>query len=83
MIYLLFGAICYVWEGGFFNIMSFSFNKIKQQIQKKRGLIDLDDEITLDEYILRDNKFKFTYNLLFSGLFISLSSTIISFFITI
>ncbi|MGL6108110.1 DUF3899 domain-containing protein [Romboutsia sp.] len=79
MIYLLFGALCFVWERGFFNVTIFSFNKINQQIQKKRGVLTEDTNLTLDDYICRTNHFYLTNSLLCCGAFISFVSIIVSF----
>ncbi|MCR8746092.1 DUF3899 domain-containing protein [Romboutsia lituseburensis] len=79
MIYFLFGLMCFVWEKGFFNITIFAFNKLGQQLQKKRGVLCDDADITIDDFINRENNFFLTYNLLFSGLLISAISIGISF----
>lgn len=79
MFYLMFGILCYVWEKGFFNITLFSFNKIAQQIQKKRGVLVDDPNISLDEYLTKENYFSYTKVLLISGLLISSITTILSF----
>ena len=79
MIYFLFGCLCFVWERGFFNLTIYSFNKIQQEIQKKRGIIDDSDIVTLDDYINKTNSFYLTNHLLICGTFISTLSTIISF----
>lgn len=82
MAYLLFGSLCYVWEKGFFNIIIFSFNKIVEQVQKSRGVLTDEENITIEEFAHRKNNFKFTYNLLSCGLIISLTTTILSFLAT-
>lgn len=79
MFYFLFGSLCYVWEKGFFNIIIYSFNKIGQQLQKSRGILTDESNITIEEYAHRKNSFKFTYNLLISGSIISLTTTVLSF----
>lgn len=79
MIYFLFGAICFVWEKGFFNITLFAFNKLGQQLQKKRGILYNDADITIEDYIHKKNDFYLTYNLLLCGLLISVISISISF----
>lgn len=79
MVYLLFGSLCYVWEKGFFNIIIYSFNKIGQQLQKSRGILTDENEITIEEFTSRKNSFKFTYNLLSCGLIISITTTVLSF----
>lgn len=80
MIYLLFGGLCFVWEKGFFDITIFSFNKISQQIQKKKGVLSNDQDITIDDYISRDNNFKLTKPLLCSGTLFSTLCIILSFY---
>ena len=79
MVYFLFGSLCFVWEKGFFNITTYSFNKINQQIQKKRGVLLNDDDITLDDYMCRSNSFYLTKSLILCGGFISTFSIIVSF----
>ncbi len=79
MIYLLFGALCFIWEKGFFNITLFSFNKMNQQLQKKRGILLEKTDLTLDDYIYKENSFSYTSSLLYSGFIISMLTTIISF----
>ncbi len=79
MIYLLFGALCFIWEKGFFNITLFSFNKINKQLQKKRGILLEETDLTLDDYIYKKNNFSYTSSLLYSGFIISILTTIISF----
>lgn len=80
MIYLLFGGLCFVWEKGFFDITIFSFNKISQQIQKKKGILSNDQDITIDDYISRDNSFRLTNPLLYSGTLASTLCIILSFY---
>jgi len=79
IIYFLFGAMCFVWEKGFFNITLFAFNKLGQQVQKKRGVLHNDANITIEDYIHRKNSFYLTYDLLLCGILISVISIIISF----
>ena len=79
MFYFLAGSLCYVWEKGFFNITLFSFNKINKEIQKRRGLLTYDYNVTLDDYVYRKNKFFLTNNLLICGGLISSLCIIISF----
>ncbi|MGL5345916.1 MAG: DUF3899 domain-containing protein [Peptostreptococcaceae bacterium] len=79
MIYFLAGILCYVWEKGFFNITLFSFNKINQQIQKKRGVLPDEPDITLEDYIDKVNYFYLTNSLLTCGGLITISSIFISF----
>ncbi|MGL5312728.1 MAG: DUF3899 domain-containing protein [Peptostreptococcaceae bacterium] len=79
MIYFLFGALCFVWERGFFNITIFSFNKINHQIQKRRGVLTNDADVTLDDYVNRTNSFYLTNSLLSCGGFISIASIFVSF----
>ena len=79
MVYFLSGCLFYVWEKGFFNITLFSFNKISQQIQKRRGIKTEGSKITLDDYIYRKNKFFLTKSLLSSGGFVSTLCIFISF----
>jgi len=81
MIYFLFGAMCFVWEKGFFNITLFAFNKLGQQLQKKRGVLCNDADIKIEDYIHRENSFYLTYNLLLCGLLISVVSISISFIV--
>lgn len=80
MTYLMFGGLCFVWEKGFFDITIFSFNKISQQIQKKKGILSNDQDITIDDYISRDNSFKLTNHLLCSGTLVSIFCIIFSFY---
>ena len=40
MIYFLFGCLCFVWERGFFNLTTYSFNKVLHQIHKSRIIIE-------------------------------------------
>lgn len=77
--YLMFGILCYVWEKGFFNITLFSFNKISQQIRKKRGILVDEPNIILEDYLKKQNYFSYTTSLLISGLLISSITTILSF----
>jgi len=79
MIYFLLGSMCFVWEKGFFNITLFAFNKLGQQLQKKRGVLCNDTDIKIEDYIHRKNSFYLTYNLLLCGLLISVVSISISF----
>lgn len=79
MFYFLSGAMCFVWEKGFFNITTYAFNKLGQHFQKNRGTLTEDASITIDDYINRKNKFFLTYNLLFAGLLISVGTVCISF----
>ena len=79
MIYFLFGLLCFVWEKGFFNITIFSFNKINQKIQKKRGVLTEDTNLTLDDYICKTNHFYLTNSLLLCGGIVSFVSIFISF----
>lgn len=79
MAYFLSGSLFYVWERGFFNITLFSFNKISKQIQKRRGLMTDDCNITLDDYIYRKNKFFLTNSLLICGGVVSTLCIILSF----
>ena len=79
MIYFLFGCVCFVWERGFFNLTTYSFNKVQHQIHKSRGIIEDSDVVTLDDYINRKNKFYLTNHLLICGAFISTLSIVISF----
>lgn len=79
MVYFLSGCLCYVWEKGFFNITLFSFSKISQEIQKRRGILTDDYNITLDDYVYRKNKFFLTSNLLICGGVVSILCIILSF----
>lgn len=79
MIYFLFGLLCFVWEKGFFDITFFSFNKLSQQFQRKKGMLPDDSNITIEDYICRENSFHLTSSLLISGLLISIASIGISF----
>ena len=79
MVYFLSGCLCYVWEKGFFNITLFSFSKISQEIQKRRGILTDDHNISLDDYIFRKNKFFLTTNLLMCGGVVSILCIILSF----
>ena len=79
MIYFLFGSMCFVWEKGFFNITIFAFNKLGNQLQKKRGVLCDDANITIDDYVHRKNSFRFTNSLLLCGVLISIVSICISF----
>lgn len=79
MFYLLFGLLSYVWEKGFFNITLYSFKKINNQIQKRKGLLTNEYSISLDDYIYKENKFFLTSNLLICGSIISILCIIISF----
>ena len=79
MVYFLSGCLCYVWEKGFFNITLFSFSKISQEIQKRRGVLTDDHNISLDDYIFRKNKFFLTTNLLMCGGVVSILCIILSF----
>lgn len=79
MIYFLFGLLCFVWEKGFFNITLFSFNKLSQQLQRRKGMLPEDNNITIEDYICRENHFHLTNSLLISGLLVSASSIGISF----
>lgn len=79
MFYLMFGVLCFVWEKGFFNITLFSFNKISQQIQKRRGVLLDEPDITLDDYIKKQNYFSYTMPFLISGILVSSITTILSF----
>ena len=79
MFYFLAGSLCYVWEKGFFNITLFSFKKINNEIQKRKGLLTDDDNVTLKDYVYRKNKFFLTSNLLSCGGFISSLCIMISF----
>lgn len=79
MLYFLAGSLCYVWEKGFFNITLFSFNKINKEIQKRRGLLTDDYNVTLDDYVYKKNKFFLTSSLLICGGLISSLCIIISF----
>ncbi|MGL4911281.1 MAG: DUF3899 domain-containing protein [Romboutsia sp.] len=79
MIYFLFGLMCFVWEKGFFNITIFAFNKLGGQLQKKRGVLCDDANITIDSYVHRKNSFYLTNSLLLSGTLISIVSIGISF----
>lgn len=79
MIYFLFGLLCHVWEKGFFNITIFSFSKINQQIQKKRGVLPDEPDITLDNYVSKTNHFYLTNSLLVCGGVVSVLSIAISF----
>lgn len=79
MIYFLFGCLFFVWERGFFNLTIYSFNKIQQQIQKHRGIIEESSIVNLDDYINRANDFYLTNYLLICGAFLCTISTIISF----
>ena len=63
MFYFLASSLCYVWEKGFFNITLFSFKKINNEIQKRKGLLTDDDNVTLEDYVYRKNKFFLTSNL--------------------
>lgn len=80
MFYFLAGALCYVWEKGFFNITLFSFNKINKEIQKRKGFLIDEYNVTLDDYIYKKNKFFLTNNLLICGGLISSLCIIISFY---
>jgi hypothetical protein len=79
MVYFLSGCLCYVWEKGFFNITLFSFSKISQEIQKRRGILTDDYNISLDDYVYRKNKFFLTSNLLICGGVVSILCIILSF----
>ncbi|RDY25459.1 DUF3899 domain-containing protein [Romboutsia weinsteinii] len=79
MLYLLCGILCFVWEKGFFNIALFSFNKIAQQLQKRKGVLIDETSITIEDYANRENSFIYTVPLLSSGLIISSLTTLISF----
>lgn len=81
MIYFLFGCVCFVWQKGFFNITLFAFNKISNNFQRRRGTISDNCQVTIDDYIYRENNFFLTNSLLYCGLFISISTTVISFVI--
>jgi hypothetical protein len=81
MVYFLFGAMCFVYEKGFFNITLFAFNKLGQQLQKKRGVLCNDADIKIEDYVHRKNNFYLTYNLLLCGLLISVVSISISFIV--
>lgn len=79
ILYLLFGLFFYVLEKGFFNITMFAFNKLSQQIRKKRNIICDESNISIDDYIYRDNNFFLTNSLLSCGFLISISTIVISF----
>lgn len=79
MFYLLFGVLCFVWEKGFFNIALFSFNKVAQQINKRKGILEDEPNIKLEDYAHKENHFNYTTSLLSSGIFISSLTTIVSF----
>ncbi|MEG0842792.1 MAG: DUF3899 domain-containing protein [Romboutsia sp.] len=79
MFYLMFGVLCFVWEKGFFNLTIFSFNRISQNIRKKRGLLIDEADITIEDYISRENHFSHTTSLLTSGILISSITTFLSF----
>lgn len=40
-----------------FNITLFSFKKINNEIQKRKGLLTDDDNVTLEDYVYRKNNF--------------------------
>lgn len=79
MIYFLFGLLCFVWEKGFFNITLFSFNKLSQEFQKRKGVLTEDINMTIEDYVNRENSFYLTNSLLISGLLISAITIGISF----
>lgn len=79
MIYFLFGSMCFIWEKGFFNITIYAFNKLGQQLQRRKGTLCNDNDITIDDYTHRENNFFLTNNLLLCGLIISSVSLVISF----
>lgn len=77
MFYLIIGLLFFVGEKGFFNLTLYSFNKLNQQIQKKRGLLT-EPEISIDEYVNKKYSFKNTSALLSSGILISVFTLVIS-----
>lgn len=79
MVYFLFGLLCFVWEKGFFNITLFSFNKLSNEFQRRKGILPEDSDITIEEYVHRENNFFLTNSLLTSGLLISVITIGISF----
>lgn len=79
MFYLMFGVLCFVWEKGFFNLTLFSFNKISQNIQKRRGVLIDEPDITLEDFMTKQNHFSYTTSLLTSGILISSITTLLSF----
>lgn len=79
MIYLLFGLLCFVWEKGFFNITLFSFNKLSQEFQRRKGVLAEDINMTIEDYVNRENNFYLTNSLLISGFLISVITIGISF----
>ncbi|RDY23078.1 DUF3899 domain-containing protein [Romboutsia maritimum] len=81
MIYLLFGAFCFIWQKGFFDITIFSFNKLNQHVQKRNKISSFEQDISIEDYIGEKENFFLTSSLLISGMLISLTSITLSFFI--
>ncbi|GAA0704079.1 DUF3899 domain-containing protein [Paraclostridium ghonii] len=80
LFYLTLGIFLYVTEQGFFNLTIYAYSKVCNQIQKSRGLLS-EEDIHIDDYIKKRYHFYNTNSLLSSGLFISLSTLIVSFII--
>lgn len=81
MIYLLFGGLCFIWEKGFFDITLFSFNKLAQQLNKKKGALVEEPNIEIEDYVFKENSFYYTSHLVLSGFIISILTTIVSFYL--
>ncbi len=78
MLYFLFGLLCFVYEKGFFNITLYSFNKVSDYFQKKRG-VPIEKEASIEDYIGRDNSFFLTDALTWCGALTSIICIIVSF----
>lgn len=78
MFYLIIGLLFFVGEKGFFNLTLYSFNKLYQQQQKRKGLLN-DPEITIEEYVTKKYSFASTSSLLSSGFIISTIALMLSF----
>lgn len=81
MIYLLFGVLCFVWEKGFFNITLFSFNKLAQQLNKKRGILIEESNLQLSDYTYKENSFYYTSHLILCGSIMAIFITVVSFYL--
>ncbi|MDR0880408.1 MAG: DUF3899 domain-containing protein [Clostridioides sp.] len=80
--FLLFaGAMCFVWEKGFFDIPLYSFNKFAQSFRKKKGFMVDEESLTLDDFVLGKHNFAYTNPLLFSGIIISVTTFVLSYIV--
>ena len=79
MIYLGVGILLYVGEKGFFNLTLYAFNKLFQNSNKNKMLLEGESNIKIEDYLNKKIQFSNTSSLLTSGIFLCSITFVLSF----